>query len=332
MMTSKLLFAATAALTISSCTMQEVDDVAATPREPIRFEQFVGKTTRGEDVTTETLKEFRVLGKIYKTDGTTEGVDIKVTKSGDAWTYDNTLYWEYGNRYCFAATNFIVPSNNATQGYKDFQFESETANEFSLTCPQFVNPNEVSQYIGLQNMDIVTAVFDKAYIGKATGNGTVVFDFKHALAKVQLTFVNNYENGHDVDISGISVSGVDREAAFTQTNGETAGSWSSLDGPASHGCDDISLSKQGEEKSVVTYVLPQDIKSGHEIHFEIEATDGDRTVKIPIPTDVINKWEAGKAYNYKFTIYPKSAGSNAVEFGANIGSWSSESGDVEPLG
>ena len=323
-MKKKLLFMATAALAISSCTQMEVDDVAATPREPIRFEQFVGKATRGEDVTTATLKEFRVLGKIYKTDGTTEDVDIKVTKSGDAWTYDNTLYWEYGNRYCFAATNFIAPSY--PPGLKDFQFESTTAEEFSLTCPKFVNPNELDQ-----NMDIVTAVFDKAYIGKATDNGTVVFDFKHALAKVQLTFVNNYEGGSDVDISGIFVSGVDFEAAFTQTNGETAGSWSSLEGPASHGCDDISLSEQGEAKSVVTYVLPQDIKSGHEIHFEIEATDGERTVKIPIPTDVVNKWEAGKAYNYKFTIYPKSAGSKAVEFGANIGEWDSESGDIEPL-
>ena len=319
-MTKKLLFAATAALAISSCTTQEVDDVATTPREPIRFESFVGKATRGGDVTATTLDRFLLLGKLYRANGTTGKIETIVQKAPDGnWVPDKELYWEKGTKYCFAATNSI-------RGYgfsEAFAFESETSDKFSLTCSKFSDspvtiPVE-SWDVEYINYDLITAICPQAIEGRASGNDPISFDFKHALAKVQLTFVNESEVNNQFEIHAPYLE-AKNEASFTQTNDGDI-NWNATTGVTFYDFGSITLTKFGESQTRSMFVLPQDVNNCN-IRFEIGyIADGPhpfKPVRFTLPTDGVDKWEPGRVYNYKIAI------KQAVVFGVEVEEWANE--------
>ena len=314
-MKKELLFMATAALAISSCTQVEVDEVAATQKEPIQFEQFIGKATRADDVTTATLDRFRVLGKWFKDFEGEEGdIDITVTKSGSGWIYSNTLYWEEGTKYCFTATNhFGDPYSD------DFKFIGMQDENYYI---------QNSRYCTLTTFDLVTAVCPMI-TGKASGNSAVSFNFKHALAKVQFTFENGYADDTKVLISSPMLEGVSNTASFEHQNGKDF-EWQLTSGQSSQEMDDITFAQQGESQTRTTYVLPQNVHSyevkGHELTFNLSVTGTSieyEEIRIIIPSDVISKWEAGKAYNYKITIKPATVEPEEVQFTVSIDSWGS---------
>ena len=317
-MTKKLLFAATAALAISSCTTQEVDDVAATPREPIRFESFVGKATRGEDVTAATLDRFLLLGKLYRANGETEDINAIVYNHDGNWAPDRELYWEEGTKYCFAATNSI-------RGYgfsEAFAFESETPDEFSLTCSKFSDSPVTTPIewwdVEYVNYDLITAICPQAIEGRASGNDPISFDFKHALAKVQLTFVNESKVTNEFEIYR-NVLQAKNEASFTQTNDGDI-NWNATRDVTSYDFGSITLTEFMESQTRSMFVLPQEVKNS-KLEFVIRYTNEhqpERWVEVTLPTDAVDKWEPGRVYNYKIAI------KQAVVFGVEVEEWANE--------
>ena len=96
----KIFLIALAAIGMTACMQEEVMD---TPTGgAITFENaFVDNATKA-DVTTNNLEAFQVWGYVKEPSGKLfEGT--KVTKDGDAWTYQGTQYWAPENEYHFAA-------------------------------------------------------------------------------------------------------------------------------------------------------------------------------------------------------------------------------------
>ena len=298
---------ATAALAISSCTMQEVDDVAATQKEPIQFEQFIGKATRADDVTTATLTEFKVLGKKYTSNGQSEDIDITVMKSGSSWTCEPVMYWEEGAKYCFAATNY---STGVTF--------SGTETEYQLQS------GEIDSWNGLN--DIVAAICPSAIVGKATGNSPITLNFKHAMAKVQFTFVWEREVNSDSDseVYMPTIENVERESAFTLSNKNSQATWQGTGISYSNKFSTSILFRQkSEAKTETVLVFPQDDTNfTPKLKFDIhdDAVVG-RTEKVECDlfTGGVTKWEAGKVYKYKITI--GTFVQEKLEFNVTVSAW-----------
>ena len=321
MMKKELLFMATAALAASSCTQVVVDDVAATPREPIRFEQFVGKATRTGDVTTANLTQYRVVGKMYIGDSQSEDIDVMVTKTGDSWTSYPEIYWEDGAKYYFAATN-ETNSNGFKCMVKDDDHYLYNA-EYSVDR--------------LTAFDLVTAVCP-AITGKQFGNAAVSFDFRHALAKVQFTFVNGYADDTKVDIPDPALECILDRGSLEHRFGEEV-EWQPKTTQNYQIMGGVTLTHPGESQTQTVYVIPQDIHSDGAqgtnltFHMTVEGTDvKNELITVGVPNDVVSKWEAGKAYNYKLTVKPKTDEQEEVKFEVDIDSWdNAEDADLEDV-
>lgn len=304
-MTKKLLFAATVALAISSCTQVEVDEVATQTKEPIRFEQFVGKATRGDVVTNDNLNEFDVFVKKYKADGTGEEVvKTTVTKKNGTWTPDKVMYWEPGAKYCFAAVYAVSHSAH----YRDFKFDVTSETAYALSYEKFYD-NAMSED---GSMDVVAAICPAAIEAKASGNEPVQFTFKHIMAKVQFTITNGNEeeelNLPEVEFARTGVS------SFTLANTDSRPTWQNGDAsyPLPTRFNDITI-PASESKTMTIFVIPQD-GTVYQPNLKInrERTVGDR-LQYNLLTGKVTEWEAGKAYNYNLTINQE-----RVKFGVTV--------------
>ena len=292
-MTRKLLFAATVAMAISSCTQVEVDEVATQSREPIRFEQFVGKATRGEDVTTQNLTQFRVLGK--KFNSPKGNIDITVTKGEDnSWTYpeDQILYWEPGATYCFAAIY-------AGESENKFLFEGNSAENYSITCSDFTDAMSEDK-----STDIVAAICTPAMVAKESGNEAVQFDFDHILAKVQITIINGEDDG--ARTFPVQLKNIETASSFTLSNTAPQPTWQNKGTTYTYNFSNITLAASGS-KTITLYLIPQDGISQDDttlkpqLYIDRRTSVGDE-ITCNLFNDVVTKWEAGKVYNYKITI------------------------------
>ena len=313
-MKKELLFMATAALAISGCTMQEVDDVAATPREPIRFEQFVGKATRAGDVTTATLTEFKVLGKKYSSNGQSAGsFDITVTRSGSGWTYSPTMYWEEGVKYCFAAYNL------SDYPYGTIMFESNSATDYELNSSLF-------QLAGTNLPgDVVAAICPTAIEGKASGNSAVSFNFKHILSKVQFTFTSTAGDDAMVVIADAEVQEAQGTSNFTLDNKGAKSMWDNYSMTGTYPLDDFVefMLEDGQSKSYTLYLLPQaQTDFQPKLKFRLQGSKNE-DIELDLFNDNVTKWEAGKAYNYKITFAPETVESEKMTFEVSVDSWGS---------
>ena len=301
-MMKKLLFAATAALAISSCTMQETDNVADTPREPIRFEAFVDKSTRAEDVTTANLKEFYVYGKIIKSDKT-ETIDrITVTKlSNGSWYYRDILYWEDGAVYCFFATNNEHAAVIGTSE-RDYALSVHPLNDFDLIA---ANPGSLER-----------------------SDEPVMFKFKHVLAKLKFTFTNAYKDGHEIEIKDLQLAPAYHDGRFTWWNYEDCGTWSdTYPGPIPF-FGELSFTQSGEDGTITHLAIPQQLQgTDASLKFTLVVDKQERSCTVNIPTDVVAEWEAGHTYSYKLTVKPET-----VQFEMAVKDWgSAEDADMEDL-
>ena len=328
-MTKKLLFAATAALAISSCTTQEVDDVATTPREPIRFEQFVGKATRAGDVTTESLKSFRLLGKKYTSDGQSEDIDTWVVNNRGAWTTEpKVMYWEKDAKYCFAA--FYTEVNEVVNYLKMFKFESKSETDYGLYADIDLDMSAISPH-----QDIVAAICPDPIVGKASGNDPISFNFKHILTKVLFTFTNGYEEECEVKIVEFDLRTI-YKGEFALKSGEEQGTWNLKGNCQNDPINNIIFNQPGETKTITYFTLPQQLQSEEyglnvmlDLIVTVENNEQPNSYRIYLSTDEVNQWEAGHVYNYKLTIKPKP---EAVQFEVAVEDWgNAEDADLEDV-
>lgn len=175
---------ACAALTMTSCSNDEIGGNNTKQGDPIEFGVYLGRDaqgSRGTIITTENLTKFGVSA-YYLTSVTPDFMyNQAVNKSGDAWTYSPVKYWPTRENdgitfYAYAphtedANGFIkLPDNNVT-GVPVINVSLPTGDDADLK----------------KMVDFVTD--EEYYQQKTNGNNTsnkITFTFNHKMTRIGL--------------------------------------------------------------------------------------------------------------------------------------------------
>lgn len=210
----KTLFAIGAMVAMVACSNDYVVKEAA--QEAIGFDNaFVDNSTRSMETpgysTTNLFNDFQVYGYVQGAplfDADNNGV--KVTKNGDAWTYDGTKYWIAGANYDFYA---VAPFTG------NWAVKTGTTPTEAGAIITFTNAN------GTQDL-LYSGIVEQQ--GKVSGNQAVAFTFKHILSKVKFSFVNGYNaSAATICVRDIQITNADATADATLT---TDAAWSAHNG------------------------------------------------------------------------------------------------------
>lgn len=195
------LIGLTAAAMMASCSNDETVEMAQ--QKAISFSNaFVNNGTRSivdPSFTTENLTDFAVYG--FTQNGQIFNGD-KVSKGGNAWSYDNVQYWVPGNTYTFGA---IAPHSVAANVSKEALPENATKVEMEVA---FTNTDA-------KQVDLLHAAPTQITGVTATYTTPVSMTFNHQLSKVKFSFQNSVGVGYNVKVSNVKITDAYKEGTLT---------------------------------------------------------------------------------------------------------------------
>lgn len=195
------LIGLTAAAMMASCSNDETVEMAQ--QKAISFSNaFVNNGTRSSvdpSFTTGSLQDFAVYGFTQK--GQIFNGE-KVSKGGNAWSYDNVQYWVPGNTYTFGA---IAP-------------HSVAANVSGVALPE--NATKVEMKVAFTNtdakqVDLLHAAPTQITGVTATYTTPVSMTFNHQLSKVKFSFANAVGVGYNVKVSNVKITDAYKTGTLT---------------------------------------------------------------------------------------------------------------------
>ena len=221
----KFLFLAIAAAAMTSCSQDEVMEVAE--KQAIQFgESFVGNATRAIDpshVATD-INEFYVYGTLTGKGTNANRVDLykgaKVERNGaqngKAFTCNQTEYWTPDATYAFAAVAHAktVTCTNGLPSSIDFDYTDGTVDLlYTKTLNSVTTDGSATPTGGVNNEKIVNFTFD------------------HLLSKLQFKFLNQANDvKHIFKVKDIKISGLPASGTYTIATNPT---WSTTGTTAS---------------------------------------------------------------------------------------------------
>ncbi len=196
MKNSLFLLGAAAVVALSSCTKNEVLEVAE--NRAIGFDAFVDNNTR-VDVNSANIAKFWVFGG-YNT-GTTNWVDfytnVEVNRGGQSpsytWTPAELAYWQTGKKH-----NFGAYANGTAKLTTNVSY---SASENKLT---FTDYNATS---GTNDLVAATAKDKQWNGGSSTTPDKVAFTFKHMLSKIYFTFKTQASKDYIMKVTNLQIDG-----------------------------------------------------------------------------------------------------------------------------
>ena len=284
MKNSLFLLGAAAVVALSSCTKNEVLEVAE--NRAIGFDAFVGKSTRvTEDVTLANLDSFELYGW-RGNDLIFNKQNVSVEKNGTC-TYSPTQYWEGGYTYAFEA---VAPKNG----------ENGVA----------ITPAKEGGTINFTSNGITDLIYAKATdvpmnekIESAPDN--VGLTFKHLLSRVKFTFANNFpaNAAAKIAVSKVTITNANTVASITPATG----AWTGQGTPASitfPGTID-NVAAQNSDATEHMYLIPVDAPN-YTLTFTVTLTQAKGVTSTYEHSTTINtKLEKGNSYNFTATLTPQ---------------------------
>lgn len=321
----KIMYAAMAALAITSCSQNEEFE-APSQKVEIGFNSFVGKATRATPMLDENFTGFKVYA--YNT-GTTAMVGVTVlgttpfmagkdvTKSGETWTTaGGPYYWPLEDNIQFFAyspeTSTAVSSYAATAKYPTFEYTI----------------NDVTSQEDL----LAASATDK---NKGNAIDGVSLGFKHLLTQINFSARGSTAN-YTYTVSEIQIIGANSKSTFTFDGSETVGSWATATTPASYvyvsdskivsGTGVTDFGTEANALMLMPQTLPADAK------IEVSYTVNNGTSDIFEGTGEVSiesvAWTAGSKLRYTLTL---SDNGTEIVFTPKVGDWTEESaGPVQP--
>lgn len=304
----------------ASCSSEDAPDTGGREENAIRFNSYVGGSSRSESTTSATIKSFTVYaftaGKKYM-DG------VKVIRNGNSWTYHPLMYWPD------TPVNF-------------YAYSPEVTNSPSTGGSGI---GDIPGYVNYGTTDLLYAV----NIGETAKNTPVLLNFRHALSRLDV-LLSSTNPDIKVEVAYITVNNIATSGTFnfpdattSRNNPEVVGNWTDLSG---YGASMIKTSIDTTEYVTLTstpknltvnnmefsYVIPQPLtalnydgskytgnyievdcaiydNSGHRI-WPTPATPSEQLVAhthcgrlmFPVTTSTIDKWEIGHGYVYNIVI------------------------------
>lgn len=210
----KILFAAVAALAITSCSQNEEIE-APSQKTKIDFTTAVGKSSRAVDATNANFNAFTVNSYITssKYDGTAALPDpymdnVKCTGGKNNWTINGNYYWPASDNVSF--------------------FAYSTLSEDTLTYAKGSTwPTLTFKMAGAtENLrDVVAAcAINTTLNSSGVTDGKLSLTFKHILTRINFSVKYEDEN-YTYTISSIKIKGVKSEGTYSYSSDVTTGTW-----------------------------------------------------------------------------------------------------------
>lgn len=196
------LFAATAMM-LSSCSNDEV--ITSPQQAAIGFDNYVSKTSRATDASTNSLLSMRVFG--YIGDATPvkifDNTPVSRPNISSEWSYSPLQYWIAGKTYFFTAIASPVTEGNHEYSYTWADALPTDAATFNGAGTISFNNAEAAG-----NEDVVYASATKTTPATITSDpGKVGFSFKHALSRLKFTFVNQMgSDAYSVKVYNLTIN------------------------------------------------------------------------------------------------------------------------------
>ena len=295
-MKKNLWFAALALVAMTSCSNDDVMDVA--DNKSIEFKSFVNKNVRAvNEVTTDNLNEFYVFGNFKPTTGGEYSGQV----------FNNELqstpyYWVAGNTYSFGA----YANGNGTQ------IENE---KVSYTASDEGGTLTFTDYEANDAKDLVAAVAT-VNCTDATNQEAVKLSFKHLLSQVKFTFNTTDAESYTLKITNLKVHAstkgncsYDGTASWNSTYGQTT----TYDYPE---IADVSTDGTKTKSTEYKLVIPQGTtQKGMKVTFTATISGSGLIEKtanfegtLAVDPDIAgmgstaNLWKPGYRYNYTAEI------------------------------
>ena len=264
---------------------------------PMEFgASFVENATRAIDpsTTTGSLTGFDVWAFMDQPSGQVF-VDEDVTKSGDAWSYQNAQYWTPGHVYYFAA---LAPMNSTNWDLDTANADVTGAGKISFTN---VDGTEDLLYAAtsVSTMDLA--------VGAVPADAPVKFQFNHMLSKVKFSFTNGFDNNN----AFITVSNIRMEVPaqgtidVAQADWWSTNKWELGEGTTILDFGDMETEKVAyngnTESQYERLTIPAGANQKYTVTFDVALFMGTVEAYNATLTTVIEGAELkiGKAYNFK---------------------------------
>ena len=316
----KFLFLAIAAAAMTSCSQDEVMEVAE--KQAISFGNvFVGKSTRAAADNTygakKLIEKFNVYGTVTGTNGTVNifnGNDV--TKPGDlteynsstAWTLEGPeQYWVEDADYAFAA---VVNEEIATVA---------TTDTYGMPATLTYSTDNT----GTKDLLYATATVEKA----TTDQGIVAFTFDHLLSKVWFTVTSDTKYTETKNTDGTttksgyyySVKNIKVTNFETGTYTINGGTWA---GTKANNIEfgDVEQVTNTAEKTNATQMLLIPNAADFKITFDVELyVNGQHANTKSYESTVSNDLVKGHSYNF---IIALEQGNKPIKFSvASVNTW-----------
>ncbi len=301
----KILVSMLAVAAIVACSTEQTV-VAPANNDAIGFDTFVDKTTRANDVTTETIKDFGfgVYASVTNDDSKSSGLILKneeVTYDG-AWSYYNTQYWVPGNSYNFAA---FAPFEGRHWTY-------ETGNLAQNGVIAFDNATAEGE------QDLVFAYAQRAKVA-AGAQDKVGLTFSHLLSKVAFKFTSGYAQSSNIafEVYGIKINNAVAEAEVEVEDGAVK-EWAQVGDTTfvrefgKQAAEDVRLASAAAYATEHHYLLP--IAKEYNITFNVDVYQaGVKVGTYPHTINTTINLAKGGNYNISATLNEKNTGATAFE-------------------
>lgn len=336
----KFLFLAIAAAAMTSCSQDEVLEVAQ--KEAIAFNNgFINNATRAIDpsVTSTSVSEFQVWGtvtaesssattSIFKnTQVKSNNNEVGVDKVWD--TQGTTQYWIAGAKYNFAGL--------INAGTDDTKFTLTNGLPTSVTFTQDYDAEK----------DLLYARSTENITGQASGNEAVEMTFDHMLSKVGFKVTNNNaaNSGYTYKVTDIKITSalaITGTATITSTSGNNSFEWDSQSGSyidlgfgaavaqseTTANADAVEITEQASMYSNNEHLLIPNTYETLEVKFTLETIVNDETIKV---NEVVAKKATNVTFNSK-TYYMINIGlavGEPIQFTVNaINAWTPVNGET----
>ena len=227
------LLGATVAV-LTSCSNQEVMDVADYANQPIEFSTFVGKNTRAGDITQTSFKKFWVFAqnkKVSESDWHNAFTNVQVNKISEGnWSPVNTYFWEANKEFRFAG--YANGESQLDENIVSYDASETTTGTYTgvLTFKDYTTDGTNDLVAGMGNAN------DYTWKGDAGEAPAVEMTFHHMLSKLTFTFKTKMADTYDVDVINLRIEDatVKSTGKYNKNDGGTV-AWTTSGGEESKG-------------------------------------------------------------------------------------------------
>ena len=211
MMKSKYLVVALSAVALVACNNEDVLEV--NQGRGISFQVATEASTRAQATTTSTIDNFKVWGF---TDGKTLMNGLEVSKDGDDWTYDGTIFWPATDVDFYS----VSPAENCG-GTVNISKDAQKITNFTVNTDQN------------KQVDLLYAV-NKDETKEDHAASAVNINFRHALSQIVFKAKNTNEN-LKVIVKGVKIANIKKKGDFTYPTSATTNNVASESGSITSG-------------------------------------------------------------------------------------------------